>query len=128
MFGSGKSDDATETVFVIQENFRPALIVQVTSSSTVSETASGPIVQDTFIQVLNYYFEDVRVQLYLVNGDPCSCNWVDNQIVLTVRIDLQRMGEACFRGKAKAMADGSHSISDGSSFFKPKALASISIK
>jgi hypothetical protein len=52
------------------------------------------LVQDTFIEILNDYPEDVQVQMYFVNGDPPipaegderahpGWNWVDNLITLT---------------------------------------------
>ena len=56
--------------------------------------AQGNLLQDTFIALTNDYMEDVRVQMFFVNGDePIPAgdqerahpgwNWVDNEITLT---------------------------------------------
>jgi hypothetical protein len=57
--------------------------------------AAGFLTQDTFISICNDYPEDVKVQMYFVNGDaPLAANgaerahlgwnWVDNEILLTM--------------------------------------------
>ncbi|MCA9295792.1 MAG: hypothetical protein KC983_04730, partial [Phycisphaerales bacterium] len=56
--------------------------------------AAGNPIQDTFIQLTNDYPDDVKVQMYFINGDPPLAatiderahpgwNWVDNLIMLT---------------------------------------------
>lgn len=58
--------------------------------------AAGFLIQDTFLNLTNDYPEDVRVQLYFINGDPPLAadlatgerahpgwNYYDNEIVLT---------------------------------------------
>ena len=57
--------------------------------------AAGFLTQDTFISICNDYPEDVKVQMYFINGDPPLAaagaerahpgwNWVDNEIQLTM--------------------------------------------
>lgn len=45
--------------------------------------AAGQIIEDTFIELSNNYFQSTRVQMYFINGNPCRCNWLDNTITLT---------------------------------------------
>jgi hypothetical protein len=64
------------------------------SRITLRWTAAGVLKQDTFIELTNDYPEDVRVQMYFINGDPPlgpmgmepahpGWNFVDNEITLT---------------------------------------------
>jgi len=48
----------------------------------VKWNSDGELIQDTYIMMVNDYIQDVRVKLYLVNGD-CCC-FVDNEITLTL--------------------------------------------
>ena len=43
--------------------------------------AKGQVIQDTFLELTNDYPADVRLQMYLVQGD--TCKWVDNSFSLT---------------------------------------------
>jgi Prealbumin-like fold domain len=43
--------------------------------------ASGNLIQDTFIELTNDYWQEVRVQMYFVHGDVCI--WADNSFRLT---------------------------------------------
>ncbi len=56
--------------------------------------ADGVLVQDTFVDLINDYPEQVTIQMYFVHGDPAlpempperahpGCVWIDNNITLT---------------------------------------------
>jgi len=68
--------------------------VLIYSKVELRYTATGALIQDTFIDIANDYPQDVLVQMYFINGDPRitgpggviiepGWNWVDNQIELT---------------------------------------------
>ncbi|MCA9243033.1 MAG: DUF11 domain-containing protein [Phycisphaerales bacterium] len=44
---------------------------------------NGHMIQDTFVTLTNDYPAPVNVKLFLINGDPTYCNWVDTVIRLT---------------------------------------------
>jgi Dictyostelium (slime mold) repeat len=47
----------------------------------VKWNAQGEVIQDTFLELTNDYPRDVRLQMYLVQGDTCI--WADNAFTLT---------------------------------------------
>ncbi len=65
--------------------------VLIFSNVEIRWDEDGNLVQDTFLQITNDINDDVRVQMFFVNGDPpvegdCfepGWNWVDNEITLT---------------------------------------------